>query len=609
MAREQPTQSRVDRGLAILRQYQAGKEILNDRIVMDEEWYRVRHWDRLYRERHHHQGDQAYGLHLSKPASAWLFNSLANKHADMMDNLPEPVVFPREMQDEEDAQKLSEILPVVFERAQFPNVYSEVAWAKLKHGTGAYGVFWDASAENGLGEIAIKDIDVANLYWDPGVERLEDSPNVFLLAWQDTETLKAQYPQLADMMTSANDLQMPHYVDEAEVDIAQKSVVVDWYYKVRDQRGKTVLHYCKFVGDTLLFSSEDAGMIDGLYADGQYPFVLDALYPIKGTPAGFGFIDIMQDPQMYIDALDEIVLLNARMVGVPRWLVRDDPGVNLAEFWDWHKPFVTVAGGSIDERNFNQINLDPLPAFVTAHLQNKIMELKETSGNRDFNTGGASGGVTSGAAISALQEAGNKLSRDILKGSYEAAKQVTYRVIERIRQFWTEDRIFRIIGQQGQVQYVNYSNVNIQPQVSGIPGVGETSRVPIFDIDIKVQKNNPFSQLSANQSAMEMFGAGFLNPELAEQSLTALEMMDFEGKEKVEERLREGQTLLNIVQQQQVQIQKLMAAVDVLSGSQTQQMQGQGPAPTQAEGGVDERKRVRSQKDSVKKITEARMGQ
>lgn len=606
-SREQPQgQTLAQRGMDILRSYQAGKEVLNDRIVMDEEWYRIRHWGRFVHDMRH-RDRKTYGMEMRKPASAWLFNALANKHADMMDNAPQPLVFPREPMDEQDAQILSEIIPVVLERCKFQDVYSDVAWAKLKHGTGAYGVFWDSSAENGLGDIAIKAVDVANLYWDPGVEDIEDSGNLFLLAWVDNDVLKSQYPQLEDELTGGQDIPMPHYRDEAEVDLATKSVVVDWYYKRRDQQGKTILHFCKFVGETVLFSTEEAGMVEGLYADGRYPFVLDALYPIKGSPAGFGFIDIMQDPQLYIDALDEIVLLNARMVGVPRWLARDDPNVNLEEFWDWHNPFVSVSGGSLDERNLQQIRLDQLPAFVTAHLQNKILELKETSGNRDFNTGGAGSGVTSGAAISALQEAGNKLSRDLLKGTYQAVSLVTDRIIERIRQFWDQARTFRVVGEQGMMQYIQYSNANIRAQQSMIPGVGAGSRVPIFDIDIKVQRNSPFSQLSANQSAQEMFGAGFFNPELAEQSLTALELMEFEGKEKVEERLREGQTLLNIVQQQNQQIQKLMAAVNQLTGG------GLEPGPQQEQarpspGGFDKRKRVRSTGDSVKEIEDERIG-
>ncbi len=49
----------------------------------------------------------------SEPSSAWLFNAILNKHADAMDNYPEPVVLPRERSDEESAKTLSSILPVV----------------------------------------------------------------------------------------------------------------------------------------------------------------------------------------------------------------------------------------------------------------------------------------------------------------------------------------------------------------------------------------------------------------------------------------------------------------------------------------------------------------
>ena len=110
-----------------------------------------------------------------EPASGWLFNSVANKHADAMDNYPEPAVLPREEQDKADAEQLSKILPVILEYNDFEDTYSDSWWYKLKSGTAVYGVLWNPEKENGLGDIDVKKIDILNCFWEPGVQDIQDS--------------------------------------------------------------------------------------------------------------------------------------------------------------------------------------------------------------------------------------------------------------------------------------------------------------------------------------------------------------------------------------------------------------------------------------------------
>ena len=153
----------------------------------------------------------------------------------------------------------------------------------------------------------------------------------------------------------------------------------------------------------------------------------------------------------------------------------------------------------------------------------------------------------------------------MIKGSYRAFVKLNQLVIELIRQFYDEERSFRIEGQAG-VEYLSYSNQNIRPQQRQLPGGGQMLRKAIFDIKVKAQRSNPFSQMSQNETAKELYGLGFFNPQMAEQSLTALELMEFEGKAKVLERIQEGQSLLNIVSQQQEQLAKMSAVINQMAG-------------------------------------------
>ena len=148
----------VQKAQGILQKYKDAKANLESRIVENERWYKVRHWEVVAAAQKGHQNDP-------RPTSAWLFNSLANKHADFMDNSPEPNVLPREEGDKPHAKQLSEIMPVILDRNEFEQTYNDATWYKLKQGTCCYGVFWNNKLENGLGDIDIKQIDLLNIFW------------------------------------------------------------------------------------------------------------------------------------------------------------------------------------------------------------------------------------------------------------------------------------------------------------------------------------------------------------------------------------------------------------------------------------------------------------
>ncbi|MFR6332423.1 MAG: hypothetical protein ACLUOI_28960 [Eisenbergiella sp.] len=83
-------------------------------------------------------------------------------------------------------------------------------------------------------------------------------------------------------------------------------------------------------------------MEQGWYEHGKYPFVFDVMFPEEGTPAGFGYIDIMKDCQMYIDKMGQAILKNAYLGAKPRYLSKDGAGINEEEFTDLSKDIITM---------------------------------------------------------------------------------------------------------------------------------------------------------------------------------------------------------------------------------------------------------------------------
>ena len=511
----------------LLGRYRQGKANLEKRIIENEQWYKLRHWGCMENRR----------KSPVEPVSGWLFNAIANKHADAMDHIPAPNILPREASDRAEAELLSAVIPVVLEQNDFDQVYDRVWDYKLKSGTGVYGVFWDKDKLGGLGDIAIRKVDILNLFWESGITDIQQSRNLFHVQLVDNDLLEEAYPWVKGRL-GAGGLDVSRYVYDDTVDTVGKSPVVDWYYKKR-QNGKTVLHYCKFVGDTVLFATEneEAFRDRGWYDHGLYPFVFDPLFSVEGTPCGFGYIDVGKSAQEYIDRGNQAILQNLLVNARPRHFIRSDGEVNEEEYADLSRDFIHVQG-NLGQDSILPVPTKPLNDIYVTVINNKINELKEVTGNRDISTGGTASGVTAASAIAAMQEAGSKLSRDNIKASYRAFRHVVLMVIELIRQFYDVPRCFRILGNDGVTRFVQYGNGNLTAQHQGMEfGQDMGYRLPLFDVQVSAQKQSPYSKLSQNEMALQFFGAGFFDPRRAQQALMCLDMMDFDRKQFVMEKV------------------------------------------------------------------------
>ena len=574
-----------------LLKYKDGKANLERRIIENEQWYKLRHWECMRDKKKDIQ-----------PVSAWLFNCICNKHADATDNYPSPNVLPREEGDKAEAEMLTSILPVILDQNDFEETYSDVWDYKLKSGTGVYGVFWDKSKLNGIGDIAIKKIDLINLFWESGITDIQRSRNVFHVELADNDMLIGSYPQLQGKLGTST-LDISKYVYDDSVDTTNKSAVVDWYYK-KNQNGKTVLHYCKFVNDEVLYATEneqepisdEMGNVvkppmseTGWYDHGLYPFIFDVLFAVEGTPAGFGYIDVGKDAQGYIDRGNQAIMANMLANAKPRHFIRADGGVNEEEYADLSRDFVHVEG-SLGEDSILAIQGKPLNNIYVQVVKDKIDELKETTGNRDISTGGTTSGVTAASAIAAMQEAGSKLSRDGNKAAYRSYRKLCLMIIELIRQFYDLPRCFRIMGENGTARYVQYSNAGITPQTQGVDfGVDMGQRVPLFDIEITAQKQSPYSKMSQNELALQFYQAGFFNPQMSDQALACLDMMDFDRKEFIMQKISQNGTMYQMMMQMQQQMLMLAQMVDQSRGSNiAEQLMAQftGGAPVAAIDGT-----------------------
>lgn len=558
---EQPTQpvlkmtkERVQEAYHRLMRYKSGKAHLDARLVGVEQWWKIRHWE--WMQERGAKDDM-------KTQSAWLFNVIISKHADGIQSIPEANILPREEGDKETAKLLSSVIPCVLEENGFEETYSSILWQKLKGGTGVYGCFWDSGKLNGLGDISIQRINLLNLFWEPGVSDIQRSRDVFLVEPVDKELLVQMYPQLSDDTAISSPVSVRKFMTEDSDAQEDKAYVVDWYYHGYSN-GKKVLHYAKFVGDTVLYATEDVPELAerGLYDHGEYPFVMDALFPVEGSPCGFGYIDVCKNAQEQIDIINQALIKNTLVNAIPRYFCRSDGSVNEEEFLDFTRSLVHVTG-NVGNDSLVPIETPALQAMVLNVLENKIGELKETSGNTDSSNGITQNSSQAASAIAALQEASGKVSRASSMSAYRAFSRLINQVIELIRQFYDLPRQFRITGDMGEEQFVSFTNAGMLPQQQGVDfGIDMGYRLPVFDIKIEPQTKNRYTKNSQNELALSLYQLGVFNPQLADQSMMLLDMMDFDGKEELQQKVAQNQMLLQQLAMYQQMALQLAQQVD-----------------------------------------------
>ena len=553
----------------LLTKYKAGKAHLDQRIVDAERWWKLR--NEFTEEVRSDPKNDGF-----RSKSSWLHNVIVNKHADAIEAYPQPNILPREEGDKLTAWALTKIVPVVLKQNRFEKTYDEVMWQKLKTGTGVYKVIWDSSKLNGLGDINVTRRDVLNLFWEPGIQHLQDSRMIFDVEMIEKDVLLEQYPQLEEKRLSNFIIPVKQATDD-QISGDNKAAVIDAYYK---KNGK--LHYCKYVGDQILYASENdpERAETGLYEHGLYPYVFDALFPVEGTPAGYGYVDVCANSQMRADLLGTAILRNAMAGATPRYFMRSDGGVNEQEFLNIENTIVHTTG-NLGEDAIRAIDYTGLSGNYINVLDVVINELRETSGNTETSTGSTSGGVTAASAIAALQEASGKGSRASIKASYECYAEVINLVIELIRQFYDMPRQFRIVGNMGVQKFISFSNEGMQPQPQGlVGGVDMGYRLPVYDIDIIPEKNNAYTRLSNNELALQFFGMGFFNPQITDQALMCLNMMDFDKKDELMQQVSANGTMAQMMAQwQQIALGLAQKYEPGLAQGLIAQITGQPAAP------------------------------
>lgn len=524
------------------------KKIFDERFKANYDIYNLLYAQQTNKQIYKDKDGELHEELIKKHIGAQTLNVILNKHADAMDNYPEPIFLPREKSDEDTATMLGSIVPCILDRNNHQEIYDRAWTDKLVGGASCVAVTWDPDKEFGIGDVDISLVNPLTVAWEPFVDNIQESSDFFCVNYADIDAVKIAYPQLKDISTE--DLGLTEFTTyDSRSKTENKTALIDWYYKKYG-----LLHLCKFCGNQIIFASENEPekYPKGFYEHGRYPFVVTPLFPLRDTPVGFSMVDICRGPQEEIDGLKRDILKNVKVNSQTRNLVDESTGVNINDLCDLNKNFIKVPNLPSGSRVTLPLETKDIAGGALSMYSALSDEIKMTTGTNDASNGASAAGVTSGNAIAALQEAGGKISRDINKAGFREFKEICELIYWNMKQFYNPARLFRIIGEDKKTQYVSFDNEKLQPQEFKIEGDDTIyHREPVFDIEVKAQRANPFTTAANNQMMVDLFNMGAFAPQNADAALAMLECMSFEGKDKLIDIIKQNAQLLQMVNQLQ----------------------------------------------------------
>ncbi len=551
----------VETAYKLFKEFYDKTQEFRDKCKENDEYWKTNHWF-----------NKQVDPREPKPVTPILFSTIESMLADIMDNFPAAVIMPVEPGDEQIAKDLTDIVSSILERRNFKKTFRQNKRAMLKKGASVTEVLWDKDLYNGLGDINIINWDIKNFLWDYKCDDIQDGRACFKFAWHTMAWFKQHYPDKYQYIKkdefSPDDYDNSTILNDDDTD--EYLLMEYWYKKYNPDTGASSVHMAKLAGRIILERSEDTNP-DGIYEHGKYPFIIDAPYQFEDQPVGLGIIDIFKNLQDHVDKLDQIILKNAFMSGKMRLLVSRAAGLQKDEVLDWGNEY--IEGDRVDANAVRWFQADPLNPYILQHFNEKIVSIKEESGQNQFTRGEGGKSVTAASAILALQEAGNKRTRMVIDSVYDCFSEMVSMIIDLIREFYTETRRFRIIGDASEEERTVEINSDMlryaTNENTGEPEIDEQGnlleRYTEFDVKVSAQVQSPYKSMYQNDLAIQLRQLGVTN------EIETLELMDFAGKDKILEMVKQ-----RVERDEQIaQMQQMLQSV------------GQQPQPAAEENPVD----------------------
>lgn len=474
--------------------------------------------------------------------------------ADQMQNMPEPRLLPERPDQQQVADDLQDAVRyVVYELNNYPRIHRRLAEDLYGPGTAIIQTVWDPTMHHGNGDVAIIRWPIEAFLWDTTAEDIQDARAVIKVSWHPMSWYKAHYPKkyryvTPDDIGEHNGVGMPAAQEGHNTEDEPRAMLLEyWYRTYEDGRYKINLAYC--AGGALLENHKN------VYMHGEYPFVIDVHSTIEGSPVGEGMVTELANMQRYINKYAHYMDTNLRMSSKARMLVRKNSGINRSELADWSQDL--IEGDSVEPGlDYSWLQHAPMPAG----LQNMMMlfqnDLKQDSGMNSYSRGESTGGIVSGKAIMALQEAGGKISGLRTDTLHDGFRLMIEQVLWLMAQFYEDRRMFCITGNGKPGRQVTLD----AEKFFGRKGRGAVPPPP-YMVQVEVKVKDPVRVEAQNQMFMNAFTMAAQAQQFFPLS-SLFEMLNIDGKDRLLPVIRENENIQQMIQQLQAQNEQMAAQME-----------------------------------------------
>lgn len=429
------------------------------------------------------------------PSSNTLNSCIDNIIADQADNMPEAKMVPEREETAQSAEEMSDIVSYVLYQANWPAKYMRIMEDAVVTGTGVAQVFWDEDMESGEGMVNVLSWHPEDFYPDPMYEDIQDGRGVFKATHTTVSWVEEHYPHAKGYVEADEySRQDEEYVFEAPGGDEKTTLLEFWYRRYDAKARRYRVHMAMLAGHALLYSTETGFGVaegageykEGVYAHGQYPFVMYKYRHVWRQPFGTGMIHDYESTQNAIDRCRKYIDDNARMSAKQKLFVRRNSGINADDIADMSRDIVEWEGNDIREV-LQTVQANPLNGQVYQFMQYMVDEMKQDCGQNQFSRGEGGLGVTAASAIQALQEAGGKITRWHTEMFKESFKQMIEQVLWVLSEYMEPERKLRIIGGWDSTGNMKDRTVTlIAPKAEG-----DALPKPAYTVRVQVQKMNP----------------------------------------------------------------------------------------------------------------------
>jgi len=537
-------------------------EILHDEYYM----YIGRHWDTKIAPRSEEGKKNCYNS-----VDNYIFPTINNMRSALTANMPEVKIKGIERDDDYVANKLENIVAHVVRQNKFPRQWRRIVDQFIQYGPAIGMVTWDNDWVGGsgpnrwIGEVKVQYVKKEEIYFDPAIldleERLQDCSYIHRKLRKKLPYFKERFGDIGELVVQ--DYDMENRADSSEVnegaDPQQATLIERWRRGKPDFISKAWKDYFNEKADTAEmedkpwkaqeYRDKAKGILKGVhvayiannmtleyipyvYEDGLYPFVFRVLYHDEEEPLGIGEIRNIKMPQIMYNLADEIQVASMAKQGLNNKYYNE--GAIGRTQLDNIRANQNKGGQAFPVNDIQGIKDDVgprVPQEVIMYRGEKKQVIDSVSQNTAIQQGQSIGSRTPLGVVEELGQRADRRSKEKLKILSEFYGEMVGLIVNRVAEFYTEERQIRIMGEDNAIdreiaratkEIARITNpeeqyVMLQQLVGIIQGQQEPERsmtfsnqelkksweretgkleefIPEFDIEVKIKDARPDDQ-------------------------------------------------------------------------------------------------------------------